>query len=79
MTQVGKMIFDEGWEKGIATGEAKVISMIRKKMRKGLEAAGIAEELELDRTYVDRVVYLLTEDTARSDIQAAEILVKEGR
>ena len=45
MTELGKMLVNDGFEKGLAEGEAKICSYHQEKERKGFDAA-IAEELK---------------------------------
>lgn len=74
MTELGKMLVNDGFEKGLAEGEAKFVSIIRKKVEKGLDAS-VAEEMELETAYVEKVINLITEDSARSDLQIAQIIL----
>lgn len=74
MTELGKMLVNDGFEKGLAEGEAKFVSIIRKKVEKGLDAS-VAEEMELETTYVEKVINLITEDSARSALQIAQIIL----
>lgn len=75
MTELGKMLVNDGFEKGLAEGEAKFVSIIRKKVEKGLDASAIAEEMELETAYVEKAINLITEDSARSDLQIAQIIL----
>lgn len=75
MTELGKMLVNDGFEKGLAEGEAKFVSIIRKKVEKGLDASAIAEEMELETAYVEKAINLIAEDSARSDLQIAHIIL----
>ena len=75
MTELGKMLVNDGFEKGLAEGEAKFVSIIRKKVEKGLDASAIAEEMELETAYVEKTINLIAEDSARSDLQIAHIIL----
>lgn len=75
MEERDRLIRKEGEIKGVAQGEAKIISMIRKKLAKNKNIIEIAEELELENSYVEKVIALLREDPDRTDEQAAELLL----
>ena len=75
MEERDRLIRKEGEIKGVAQGEAKIISMIRKKLAKNKNIIEIAEELELENSYVEKVTALLREDPDRTDEQAAELLL----
>ena len=75
MEKRDRLIRKEGEIKGVAQGEAKIISMIRKKLAKNKNIIEIAEELELENSYVEKVIDLLREDPDRTDEQAAELLL----
>lgn len=79
MTELGKMLVNDGFEKGLAEGKAEVeskfVSIIRKKREKGLDASAIAEEMELETAYVEKAINLIAEDSARSDLQIAHIIL----
>lgn len=62
MTELGQMLVDDGIEIGLAKGESKIVAMIRKKLAKGLTISAISEELELDGTYVKKVISLISEN-----------------
>ncbi len=74
-------ILEIGIEKGLKEGkaevESKIVGMIRKKREKKLDAEAIAEHLELDTAYVRKVVALMDEDSSRTDLQVARILVRQ--
>lgn len=78
MTELGQMLVDDGIEIGLAKGEAKIVAMIRKKLTKGLTISAISEELELDSTYVKKVISLISEDASRNDLEIAEILISQN-
>ena len=78
MTELGQMLVDDGIEIGLAKGESKIVAMIRKKLAKGLTISAISEELELDGTYVKKVISLISEDASRNDLEIAEILISQN-
>ena len=49
----------DGLKIGRAEGEAKLVSMIRRKLKKGLNATAISEALELEDAYVQKAVDLI--------------------
>ncbi len=66
----------QGIARGTALGEAETkISLIRKKSEKGLDVNKIADILELDVSYVKKVLDLLAENPDKSDSQAAELFI----
>lgn len=89
MTKLGEMLLKDGMERGLADGkaegkvegkaegESKIVAIIRKKRQKNLNVQMIAENLELDASYVGKVVALMEEDPTRTDLQVAEILVRQ--
>lgn len=85
MTKLGEMLLKDGMERGLADGkaegkaegESKIVAIIRKKRQKNLNVQMIAENLELDASYVEKVVALMEEDPTRTDLQVAEILVRQ--
>ena len=89
MTKLGEMLLKDGMERGLADGkaegkvegkaegESKIVAIIRKKRQKNLNVQMIAENLELDASYVEKVVVLMEEDPTRTDLQVAEILVRQ--
>ena len=85
MTKLGEMLLKDGMERGLADGkaegkaqgESKIVTIIRKKRQKNLNVQMIAENLELDASYVEKVVALMEEDPTRTDLQVAEILVRQ--
>ena len=66
----------DGLKIGRAEGEAKLVSMIRRKLKKGLNATAISEALELEDAYVQKAVDLITEDSSKSDLEIAKILLR---
>ena len=78
MTELEQMLVDDGIEIGLAKGESKIVAMIRKKLAKGLTISAISEELELDGTYVKKVISLISEDASRNDLEIAEILISQN-
>ncbi len=79
MTELGKMLVNDGFEKGLAEGkaevEAKFVAIIRKKRAKGLDASAIAEELELETAYVEKVMELIAEGPSVSDLRIAQMIL----
>jgi len=79
MTELGKMLVNDGFEKGLAEGkaevEAKFVAIIRKKRAKGLDASAIAKELELETAYVEKVMALIAEGPSVSDLQIAQMIL----
>ena len=79
MTELGKMLVNDGFEKGLAEGkaevEAKFVAIIRKKRAKGLDASAVAEELELETAYVEKVMALIAEGPSVSDLQIAQMIL----
>lgn len=75
MEERDRIIREEGEIKGLAKGEAKIVSMIRKKLAKHKKIQEIAGELELDTDYVEQVIRLLQEDSSRTDEQTAELML----
>lgn len=69
--------YQRGIETGLIAGESKIVAMVRRKAEKGCEAAAIADALGLDSQYVKTVLNLLSEEGAKTDLQAAEILVRQ--
>ena len=56
-------------EDGYASGkEAELVEIIRRKQQKGLSADDIAEWLELDKEYVEKVMKLLEENPDADDM-----------
>ena len=67
----------EGLEQGLIEGEAKIVSIIRKKQIKRIGSSVISQELELEDSYVNKVISLLTDFPSKSDLEIAKILVKK--
>lgn len=67
---------EKGIQKGREKGEAKIVAIIRKKVGKGMESSEIADDLELDIPYVQKVVDLLLEDEKRTDLEIAELVIE---
>ena len=74
MTKLGTMLFNDGK----AEGKAELVAIIRKKREKGHNISDIAEDLELSMVYVKKVAELIDEDPARTDLQVAEILIRQS-
>lgn len=66
---------EEGISEGEAKGEAKIVSIIRKKMGKGYNTTRISEELELDEAYILNVCRLIAENGDSDDLQIAATLL----
>ena len=79
MEERDRLIREEGERRGEIQGaikaEAKIVSMIRKKLAKDKDTDKIAEELELENDYVEKVIALLREDLDKTDEQTAELLL----
>ena len=61
--------YASGKEDGYASGkEAELVEIIRRKQQKGLSADDIAEWLELDKEYVEKVMKLLEENPDADDM-----------
>lgn len=83
MEERDRLIREEGRKEGERRGEiqgaikaeAKIVSMIRKKLAKDKDTDKIAEELELENDYVEKVAALLREDPDKTDEQTAELLL----
>ena len=67
----------DGLKIGRAEGEAKLVSMIRRKLKKRHSVAAIAEALELEEAYVQKVIDLITEDSSKSDLEIAKMLLNQ--
>ena len=67
----------DGLKTGRAEGEAKLVSMIRRKLKKGLNATAISEALELEDAYVQKAIDLITEDSSKSDLDIAKMLLNQ--
>lgn len=62
-------------KEGEIKGESKIVSMIRKKLAKNKNIIEIAEELELENNYVQKVTALLREEPDKTDEQVAEMAI----
>lgn len=62
----------EGIKRGIAMGMEQNIRLIRKKFEKNMDAASIADILELEAAYVEHVIGLIKDNTNASDLEIAE-------
>ncbi len=67
----------EGKIEGKIEGKAELVSIIRKKIGKGLRADAVADMLELEPSYVERVIGFMESDCSKNDHQIAEALVAE--
>lgn len=65
-----------GETEGKALGKAEVVSMIRRKIGKGMIPGDVADVLELNKDYVEKIVTLIEEDVSRTDLQVAEMLLR---
>ena len=60
---------EDGYTSGKEAGkEAELVEIIRRKQQKGLSADDIAEWLELDKEYVEKVMKLLEENPDADDM-----------
>lgn len=66
-------LYQDGINKGIEKG---MVSIIRKKISKGMELSEIAEVLELEPAYVQKVADILQEDEKRTDLEVAEMVIR---
>ena len=64
-----------GRAEGEAKSEAKFVAIIRKKLEKGLDATAISETLELEDAYVQNVIDLLKNNSSKSDLEIAKMLL----
>lgn len=80
MEERDRLIREEGELKGEIRGEIKgktpLISIIRRKAANGLNAAAIAELLEIGQEEIDEVLSLEQEHSDWTDFQIAEALVR---
>ena len=63
-----------GREEGRA---AEQVTIIRNMAGKGLNPSAIADMLGLEEGYVKKVLYLLAEETGRTDLEIAGILLEQ--
>ncbi|MFI3202121.1 MAG: hypothetical protein R3Y54_11490, partial [Eubacteriales bacterium] len=64
-----------GMERGMERGEErKLISLIRRKSQKGLDLEQISEFLELEESYVEKVIEFLEEHVDASDLEIVEFM-----
>lgn len=63
-----------GREEGRA---AEQVTIIRNMAGKGLDPSAIADMLGLEEGYVKKVLYLLAEETGRTDLEIAGILLEQ--
>lgn len=77
----GEISGEERGEKiGEIRGKVKVIvGMIRKKRNKRLELNVISKDLELEYDYVKNVTEVLSEDSEKTDLQVAELLIEQEK
>lgn len=64
-----------GRAEGEAKSEAKFVAIIRKKLEKGLDTTAISETLELEDVYVQNVIDLLKNNSSKSDLEIAKMLL----
>lgn len=70
-------LYQDGMKKGVEKGEAKIVAMIRKKLGKGMNVSEIADDLEMELSYVQRVMDLLSENVERTDLEIAEMIIEQ--
>ena len=75
-----KEIAMEAREEGLAVGETKrSITIIRKKLNKGYDAATTADMLEQEPSYIEDIYNLLQNNPEYTDMQIAEIVLKNSK
>lgn len=67
-----EIVRDDAREEGI---EAERVALIRKKMKRGLDLAGITDLLELDQIYVKKIMDQIEENSDKTDLQIASLLI----
>lgn len=72
MTKLGEMLVADGR----AEGRAQIVSMIRRKVEKGMNVSEISDMLELEENYVAGVVKIVTETPEMTDLEIAKIITK---
>ncbi len=77
MTKVAQLIFDEGVEKGVEKGiekgmEYTLVRCIRNMLHKGYEAAVIADLLEQEADYVEKVCSLIRSNPEDTDVEIVQ-------
>lgn len=70
----------EGREEGLAVGETKKsITIIRKKLDKGYDVTTTADMLEQEPSYIENIYNLLQNYPEYTDLQIAEIILKNSK
>lgn len=77
MEERDRLIRDEGLRKGRAEGDARLVSIIRKKASRGMEASEIAGWLEMESREVERTLELININPDWTDLQLAEELLRK--
>ena len=77
MEERDRLIRDEGLRKGRAEGDARLVSIIRKKASRGMEASEIAGWLEMESREVERTLELININPDWTDLQVAEELLRK--
>lgn len=67
--------YQDGIHKGELQGEIKIISMVRKKMKRQLDYSAIAEVLELDKLYIKKIVDFIEINPNSTDEEVAATLI----
>lgn len=75
-------IRNEAWEEGIEKGRIRgesisFISLIRKKFERGMDSSDIAEQLELEEAYVNRVIELLEKEQKMTNEEIADMIIAQ--
>lgn len=71
-----EIVRDDAREEGIEAGiEAERVALIRKKMKRGLDLADITDLLELDQIYVKKIMDQIEENSDKTDLQIASLLI----
>lgn len=70
---------EEGRAEGRAEGHAGSISIIRKKLNKGYDVTTTADMLEQEPSYIENIYNLLQNYPEYTDLQIAEIVLRNGK
>lgn len=77
MTKLGEMLVEDGKIEGRAEITETLVSMIRRKVEKGMNIPEIADMLELEEKYVEGVVKLLAEEPEKTNLEIARIVINK--
>lgn len=77
MEERDRLMREEGLRKGRAEGDARLVSIIRKKASRGMEASEIAGWLEMESREVERTLELININPDWTDLQVAEELLRK--